>query len=155
YIYDYALYDITGSQVKDLRNTNYTILGDSLFISSKTTKGASYILYVGGNTVKIGSTSTDKDDKSAFDTIACSSSYGYYYTAKSATDEAKGETVTTYTYYNEKGAKLASTTSALSAVTATDDYVVMGCREKAETKDANTGATKIEYKYTFYRFDIK
>ena len=148
YLNNKVIYDIKGEKVKDLKTTPSSKCGDSLILQSVTLKGASYSLFVDGETKTIGTVSNDLADK---DTAYASVSWGegYYYTAKTAMSEAKGENVTTYTYYNEKGAKLFSTEVKLSAVLVTDDFIIMKGTDKVET--TKNGVKVEESVDVFYR----
>ena len=132
FLYEKAIYDIKGEKVKDLKLTPANKCGESLILQSVNLKGAAYSLFVDGETKTIGSVSKDPADKdTAYTDIAYGN--GYYYTAKTEMSEAKGENVTTYSYYNEKGAKLFTTEFKVSVVLDTEDFVIMKGTDKVET----------------------
>ncbi|MBO7303538.1 MAG: hypothetical protein J6U68_05075 [Clostridia bacterium] len=143
-----AIYDIKGEKIKDLKTTPAESCGDSLILSSVSLKGSTYSLFVDGETKTIGTVSTDAADKdTAYSSIAWGA--GYYYTAKKAMSEAKGEEVITYTYYNEKGARFFSTECKLSIVLSTEDFVIM--RGEDEVEVTENGKTKTKTVDVFYR----
>lgn len=143
-----AIYDIKGEKVKDLKLTPANMCGESLILQSVNLKGAAYSLFVDGETKTIGSVSKDPADK---DTTYTDIGYGngYYYTAKTEMSEAKGENVTTYSYYNEKGAKLFTTEFKVSAVLDTEDFVIMKGTDKVEI--TKNGVKVLKNVDVFYR----